>query len=353
VLAAVLGILFQNSRILNAQDKPTVTFGGYVDAYYSYDNDKNGNLLRQFSSISPNREEFRLNIAQVNGSYLASNVRASLSVQYGDIPAANWPSSMQFIQQANAGFSPVKNLWIDAGYFLTHIGAEGLLPKDNFLSSHALATYFEPFYQSGVKISYDFSPKFTACIHLLNGYNVLADNNKNKSAGITLDFKPNSKSEIIYNNLFGNEQPAGSESKVRIYNNLVFKYSLTKKLDFLAGIDYAMQEKSKIADSTSSASVFSGLAALRYKFSKKFSASIRGEMFSDENAMLSGIYADSDGKSTGLKASGVTLGLEYKPAENVFVRIETRYLNADSKLKIFYNASTSRVEATLNMSVWF
>jgi opacity protein-like surface antigen len=188
---------------------------------------------------------------------------------------------------------------------------------------------------------------------LLNGYNVLADNNKNKSAGITLDFKPNSKSEIIYNNLIGNEQPAGSESKVRIYNNLVFKYSLTKKLDFLAGIDYAMQEKSKIADSTSSASVFSGLAAFRYKFSKKFSASVRGEMFSDENGMLSGIYVDSDGKSTGLKASGVTLGLEYKPAENVFVRIETRYLNADSKLKIFYNASTSRVETTLNTAVWF
>ncbi len=336
-----------------SQEKSPFSYGGYIDTYYSYDNDKSGNSLRQFSSISPYRDEFRLNIAQISGNYSNENIRASLILQYGDIPKANWPADMQFIQQANLGFSPAKNLWIDAGYFLTHIGAEGLLPKDNFLTSHSLVTYFEPFYQSGLKVSYDFSSKFSACVHLLNGYNVLADNNKNKSAGLTLDLRPNNKLEFVYNNLIGNEQPAGLDAKVRVYNNLVIKYTLSKKLNFLAGIDFATQEKSKISDSLSSASVFSAMAEIKYLLSKKYALALRGEYYNDADGVLSGTFTDSDGNLTGLKAYGLTLGIEFDPRDNMYVRAETRYLNADSKQKIFYNSSTSRVEATLNMGIAF
>jgi hypothetical protein len=330
-----------------------VTFGGYVDAYYAYDSDKNGNSLRQFSSIAPYRDEFRLNTAQVSGKYSADKVRAVVTLHYGDIHNVNWPANMQFIQEANAGFTPAKNLWIDAGFFLTHIGAEGVLPKGNYLTSLSLPTYFEPFYQSGVKVSYDFSPKVYGCIHLLNGYNVFVDNNKNKSAGITFGVRPNDKSEIVYNNLIGNEQPAGSTPKLRIYNNLVLKYAITKKLDFIAGVDFAMQEKSKISDSTESASVYSGLAAFRFKPTKKFAVSVRGEIYNDENGMLSGVFTDSDGNPTGLKAFGITGGVEYRPVDNAFIRIEARFLSADSKQKIFFDNTNTRTEVLTNLGVEF
>lgn len=346
-------LLCLSFTLTKAQDKSNFSYGGYIDTYYSYDTDRNGNSIRQFSSTAPYRDEFRINIAQFTGKYNTDNVRAVLTLHYGDIATLNWPSNQQFIQEANAGFSPAKNLWIDAGYFLTHIGAEGVLPKGNFLTSLALATYYEPFYQSGVKISYDFSPKVYGALHILNGNNVFIDNNKNKSVGITLGVRPNSKSEIIYNNLIGNEQPAGNIAKTRIYNNLVIKYALGKKVDFIGGFDFVMQEKSKISDSTESASLYSGLAAIKFKAAKKFSVTVRGEVYMDENGILSGVFTDTDGKSTGLKAFGVTLGMDYRPIENAYVRLEGRYLSTETKQNIFYEDSNSRTEAIVNMGVEF
>jgi len=351
----VLTIVF--ASICYSQDFSKFSIGGYVDTYYSYDDDKNGNSLRQFSTIAPYREEFRLNIAAISLKYSDEKVRAVITAHYGDIPQANWPAvPLQFIQEAYAGFNPAKGLWIDAGYFITHIGAEGLYPKNNFLTSHALTTFYEPFFQSGVRVGYDFSNKFYGCVHLLNGYNVFADNNKNKSAGITLDYKPSPKYEFIYNNIIGNEIPSPEPGKLRIYNNLVIKFFPGKSIDVLIGGDGCIQEKSKIDDSTSSARMFSALASVRYHFSKKFSASLRGELHNDPDGIMSGVFVDSEGKSTGLKAYGVTFGIEIRPVEKAYFRIESRYLIADKHQEIFTNGTetrNTRFEAITNAGIEF
>jgi len=335
------------------QDLTKFTLSGYVDTYYAWDDDKSGNPIRQFSSTVPYREEFRLNIAQVSIKYNDTKVHGVLTLHYGDIPSVNWPASQQFVQEAYAGFSPAKNLWVDAGYFLTHIGAEGLLPKGNFFNTLALATYYEPFYQSGVKVSYEFSPKVYGSLHLLNGYNVFADNNKNKSFGLTLGVKPAKNLEIIYNNLVGNEISSGSEGKTRMYNNLVFKFSPSSKLDFLLGADLAFQERSSLTDSNASATMLSGLAGIKYKLSKKISASIRGEIFNDKYGFLSGTFTDAAGNQSGLKAFGVTLGIEVRPVDNAYFRIESRYLSADKDQKIFNEEKNSRIEANTSIGIEF
>ena len=348
----ILTLLFA-AQFIKSQDFTKFSISGYVDTYYAWDDDKNGNPIRQFSSTVPYREEFRLNIAQVSLKYNDAKVRGMLTLHYGDIPSVNWPQNQQFIQEAFAGFSPAKNLWVDAGYFLTHIGAEGLLPKGNFFNTLALPTYYEPFFQSGVRVSYEFSPKVYGSLHLLNGYNVFADNNKNKTAGITLGVKPAKNIEIIYNNLIGNEISFGSEGKTRMYNNLVFKYSPSSKVDFLLGADLAFQEKSSLTDSTASATMYSGLAAVKFKITKKFSASLRGEIFNDKNGFLSGVYTDNTGKQTGLIAYGVTLGIEVRPVDNAYFRIESRYLSAESDQKIFYENKNSRIEANTSIGIEF
>jgi hypothetical protein len=350
---ALLILIFISQLSLKSQDFTKFSLSGYVDTYYSYDDDKNGNPVRQFTAIAPYREEFRLNIAQVSLKYNDAKVHGAITLQYGDIPAVNWPANQQFIQEAYAGFSPAKRFWIDAGYFLTHIGAEGLLPKGNFLTSLALATYYEPFYQSGIKVSYEFSPKVYACIHLLNGYNVFTDNNKNKSIGLTLGYKPKDNIEVIYNNLIGNEIPSGIAGKTRIYNNLVVKLSPAKKVDILLGGDVAMQENSGLTDSSSSAVMYSGLAAIRFKPSSKFSVSVRGEIFNDKDGFLSGTFTDNAGKQTGLIAYGITLGFELRPVENGYFRIESRYLTADKDQKIFFENKNSRIESNASIGVEF
>ena len=341
------------SQFIKSQDFTKFTLNGYVDTYYAWDDDKNGNPIRQFSSTVLYREEFRLNIAQVSLKYNDTKVHGALTLHYGDIPSVNWPANQQFVQEAYAGFSPAKNLWIDAGYFLTHIGAEGLLPKSNFFNTLALPTYYEPLYQSGIRLSYEFSPKVYGSLHLLNGYNVFADNNKNKSFGLTLGVKPAKNLEIIYNNLVGNEISSGSEGKTRMYNNLVFKFSPSSKVDFLLGADLAFQERSSLTDTNASATMYSGLAAIKYKITRKFSASLRGEFFNDKDGFLTGAFTDNNGKQTGLIAYGITLGLEIRPVENAYFRVESRYLSADKEQKIFSDSKNSRIEANTSIGIEF
>lgn len=316
-------------------------FSTYVDAYYAFDSDKD-KTLRQLSSISPFRDEFRVNIAQLSLKYDDENIRGTFTMHFGDIPKVNWPSNDEFIQEANVGFSPYKNLWIDAGYFPTHIGCEGL-PKDNFFSSFSLQSYYEPFFQSGVKISYDFSDKFTACLHILNGYNVLEDNNKNKSAGMQLVYSPKENLKITYNNIIGNEQPRGTEGKTRFLNNVYLNYTACQKLEMIAGLDFGLQDKSKLSDS-STAYVYAAMASLRYHILPKFSASVRGEYYQDLDGVLSGIVANN----LGAKGNGISLGVEYNPVENSYVRLEGRYLRLDANEKIFFDNNNQRTEVIMS-----
>ena len=329
-----------------------LSINGYIDTYISWDNDK-GNPQRQFSAISPYRDEFRLNLAQISAKYESDRVRGIATMHFGDIPSVNWPANQQFVQEANIGFRLAKALWIDGGYFITHIGGEGLIPMNNYFTSLSLCTYYELFFQSGVKLSYAASEKFAAQVHLVNGFNVFADNNKNKSFGIQLWGQPNPKFDITYNNLIGNEMPLGTTGKTRFYNNLVIKIFPVKKLDVIVCGDFCMQEKSKLTDSTASASMFSGFIALKYKPVKNFSMSLRGEIFQDEDGILSGVFIDSTGKATGLKANGVTFGVEYNPMSSSYIRLETRLLNTDKDQKIFYDNKNSRVEINLSAGAGF
>ncbi len=352
-------ILIVTSLQIKAQDNTSILdylknfkLNAYVDAYYAYDTDKD-NSLRQLSALSPYRDEFKVNIAMISLAYNSDKIRGIASFHFGDIPQVNWPSNEKYLQEANIGFSPFKNFWIDFGYFLTHIGAESALPKNNFLTLQSVGTYYEPFYQSGLRFSYEFSDKFSASLYLLNGYNVFADNNKNKSAGVQFIYSPLKNLSFSYNNLIGNEQPSSLPGKTRFYNNFVVSYSPSQKVDLLAGVDYCYQEQSKITSPSDGAGMISALISGRYKFTPKFSTGLRFETYNDPDGILSGTFTDSDGKLTGLGTFGITLGFEYKPVDQVYVRLEGRLLNNKSGQNIFYENKNHREELLLNMGFMY
>ena len=329
-----------------------LTVSGYIDAYYAWDTDKDKNL-RQFPAFEPYRDQFKLNIAQVSFNCSTEKIRGKATIQYGDIPKVLYPSDQQYIQEANVGVSPCKNLWFDIGYFITHIGPESF-PMNNFFSSYAMGSYYEPLYQSGIKISYDFCDKFSGCLHILNGYNLFDDNNNHKSFGLQLTYKAADKLSFVYNNIIGDEMPtSGDNSKIRFYNNFITYFSPTDKLDFILGLDFATQEKSKLSDASASASLFSMMLSGRYKITPKFFFSLRGEYFNDAEGFLSGNFIDETGKTTGLNTWGITGAFEYRPVENYYIRLESRLLSADNKLKIFYDNSNTRTEVTLNSGIQF
>lgn len=323
------------------------SINAYIDTYYSIDNDKSaGSNPRMFDLLSPYRDQISLNIAQLSLKYNDEKIRGTFTMHFGDIPDVNWGpvTKTKYVQEANVGFSPVKNLWIDGGYFLTHIGAESF-PRFNFLSSFSLPANYEPFLQSGLRVGYDFSDKFSASLYALNGFNIFEDNNKNKSFGAQLNYIPLPELKIVYNNIIGNEQPTGIQGKTRTLNNLIFNVYPHEKIDIVASADFGMQEKSSLSDSTKTAYYYGASVAGRYRFSPNYSASIRGDFFQDLECVVS--MPLTNGR--GVKANSLSLGFEYKPVEKAYVRFEYRYVIMDGEQKIFEDNSNTRSEATITL----
>lgn len=113
--------------------------------------------------------------------------------------------------------------------------------------------------------------------------------------------------------------------------------SLLNKIDLAFGIDVATQAKTKEVTSgePEGALYFSGIAEARFKVHKQFSLMGRGKIFQDNNGTFGGVSINSDGLTVGLKAVGVTGGMEFKPMENAFIRGEVRFLSLDKDQKVF------------------
>ncbi len=342
--------------LLTSEKVNPLQISGHVDAYYAYYTDSVGTgNFQKFPTTSPRSNSFGLNIAMITAKYTTEKIRSTLTLNYGDIPLTTWSSKYNFIQEANVGVRLQRKFWLDAGFFRTHIGTEGLLPKENIASSIAIGTFNEPYYQAGVKLSYTPTEKLTLCLHALNGYNIFEDNNDKKSLGLLVNYIINDNLNFGYSNYYGDDSPqSDSINHTRFYNNLYMNYA-KKKIKFQIGGDYATQQNSDTTEKKT-ASMYSALVSLRYQLFSKIGIYGRGEVFNDPIGFLGGSMIDKTGKTTGLKLWGVTLGIEYKPTDNSYIRLEGRQLQCDVNQEVFrWNGSnqSSRLEVMFHIGVAF
>ncbi|MEO8147642.1 MAG: outer membrane beta-barrel protein [Bacteroidia bacterium] len=333
------------------------SYSGYVDAYWAIYSDSLGtDEYQKFATVSPRSNQFGLNVAMLNVKYSSKSIRGTFTLNYGDIPRSSWSPDYNYIQEANVGIKLCEKWWIDAGFFRTHIGTEALFPKENYTSSLAIGTYFEPLYQAGVKISYTPTEKLSLCFHVLNGYNLFEDNNRKKSVGLLVTYAFSDKLNIGYSGYYGDDTPQGdSEKHFRNYHNVFVNYK-PGKFKLTAGVDIAMQQNSSLSEEDKAGFAMSGLVVGDYKVCDKFDVYARGEIFNDDDGILSGVFEDDNNEFTGLKSWGATLGVQYKPTENSYIKLEGRNLSADSDQKIFYHDkkfTNNRLEAMINMGFWF
>ncbi|MEP7265433.1 MAG: outer membrane beta-barrel protein [Bacteroidota bacterium] len=345
-----------NTLLKKIQDALKIT--GYIDAYYAYYSDSVGvNNYQKIPDISPKSNVFGINTFQITAQYSGDKIRAVGTLHYGDVAASAWSPIYNMIQEANAGVRLGKQLWLDAGFFKTHVGTEALMPKDNLTSSLSVITFYEPWWQSGVKLTYTPTEKLLIALHVLNGYNRFDDNNKDKTAGLSLVYTFNEKGSTGYFNMIGEESPEGTPGHhLRVLHNLVFNYQLSPKLKLLAGTDFVTQQNSGLSDTTNTATVFSGIVTLKFQAKPKFAIYARGETFSDKDGILTGAISNSKGSATGYISNGATLGFEFKPVDNAFIRLEGRDLIMDADQDIFYtngSYTNNRFEVMMNIGVTF
>ena len=99
-------------------------------------------------------------------------------------------------------------------------------------------------------------------------------------------------------------------------------------------------------DTAKTATMFSGLAQVRYEFLKKFSISGRYEFFNDYDGFLSGPYT-YNGITRGLLTQGFSVSFEYKPIKIGYIRLEYRCLFAAPGNKVFFSNTSDQMQALI------
>lgn len=320
---------------------------GYVDTYFAHYSDTvNANGYTKFPTFGSRNDQFGLNILQLSAKYQAKSFRATAAIFAGDCPKSTWSPEFNFIQEANLGFKLHRKVWLDMGFFRTHIGLESIQPRENMTLSLATTSYFEPYFMSGAKLTYEITKQWAFQLNAFNSYNQFIETNHNKAVGMSTAYT-NKHTSWVFSTILSDE----TESKLswRLYNNMCFSYH-TEKIVLGGEANFGIQKNTHTYSL-----VTSGLLAAKYRLTPKIASYIRGELFIDPNEVLTGPVYNENHALVGMEIAGITHGWEYKPIPNSYVRIEGRILSNYNQHIFSYQNMPSKVrtEFTFGMGVWF
>ena len=194
----------------------TLSFG--VDGYYGYNaNAPIGrvNLLRAYD-VSSN--SFSINQASLIVEHLptpTSRVGGRIDLQFGQATETLQGSSANeqrpqvwrnLFQAYGSYLAPVgSGLQLDFGKFSSSLGNEGNYTKDQITYSRAFSFNYLPFYHTGLRATYNITPKVNFTYWLVNGAQQTEDFNGFKSQGFIFTLKPASTVSWNVNYYFGQE----------------------------------------------------------------------------------------------------------------------------------------------------
>lgn len=293
-----------------------VVFSGLLDGYYSLNFNHPATSFNEGRNFDVKANEFSLNMAKLTLEDLPNPLGFRLDLGFGrtfDIVNANSsPTAFRYIEQAYLSYKPAAahGLELDFGKFVTSAGAEVIETKDNWNYSRSfLFAYAIPYYHFGLRAMMPVGKHLTAGVHLVNGWNVVEDNNSGKTAGFTAAL---SVGKVTWNNTYyvGPENPGNDRGLRHMYDtNLVVTAST--KTSFYLNFDYGVNH-SQIAG----AKHWVGVAgAGRYALNRWFALAPRVEWFNDAGGFTTG---------TVQKLREATMTAEFKLHDGLLSRLEYR-----------------------------
>lgn len=241
-------------------DSLHITVGGYMEYFYSYNFNKPANnitALRGFDFIHNSLTVGNF-VMSTDASYKNFSMRLALNVganpgQFYEQEPVSTPSyqvpvmdrfTWQFIQEALVSWDvpQIKGLTIQAGVMATPIGVEGLpnhqswkasvasphmLPKDyreNWNWSRSNSFINVPDYHSGIRALYSPNRRNHFGFFLLNGQNMITDNNSGKTITLTYLWMPSPRLHMTGLYMGGPERETGAPEGQRWRH--LFEYTL-------------------------------------------------------------------------------------------------------------------------------
>lgn len=227
--------------------KAEVKFDGMIDTYYAYDFKTPASYDRAYTTTAVRSDEFNVNLAYIGASLAQDRLRGRLALQYGTSVQANYSGEptvgansgstlSRHIQEAYAGYQLADGLWIDAGTYFAHVGAESFISRENPTYTRSLVADYSPYYQSGVRLSYQINEKLSAQLHIVNGWQNQSENNRSKMGGTQVAYQLSPKVSVSYNTLFG------KEAAFRHFHDFILKWQATESTDVVAQYDLGFQK---------------------------------------------------------------------------------------------------------------
>ena len=322
--------------------KSNLHISGFIETYYSYVFSNPSNHTKPDFIYSFNRHnEFNLNLGFLKANYETKNVKANLAFMTGTYSNANLSSEsgvLKNIYEANVDvkISKTKKLFLSAGIFPSHIGFESAIGKDCWNLTRSILADNSPYYESGAKISHSSkNEKWFLSALILNGWQRISriDGNNTPAFGHQITFKPSDKIVVNSSSFVGNTLP-DSNKQIRYFHNFYTQYLVTKKIGFIFGYDFGIQQKSKGNNQYNN--WYSPVIIAKYSPNSRISIASRGEYYSDKNQVI--IRTDS---KNGFQTFGYSLNFDYTINENVIWRLEGKGYSSYDKIFLLNNNASN------------
>lgn len=322
-----------------------VTLQGYADVYFGFDFDQPKNGDRPYSVSYSKHNEVNLNLAYLSIQYSSPRARAKFTPGFGTYMNANYAAervTLRNVVEANVGIKPLKNknIWLDVGVFTAPHTPESAIAFDQLIYTRSFAAEYSPYYLTGGKVSLPLGRKTNLYLYLVNGWQVIEDQNSQLAFCSHLEIKPSDRVIIIWSMYAGNEQSISAPGdRGRLFSDLYCIYSPSDKLTFAIDV-YAGRQK--LADSIVKKEPFhwgQGNINGQYFINKGHAISARAEYFRDYHSILvipvTGV--------NGFDCASFSLGYNWQITPNVQVRAEARYFA--SGRNVFYDEKLNPVSA--------
>jgi hypothetical protein len=310
------------SSALNAKADPPppftlgpVTFGGFIDSYYANDYDHADVITHPYLTQPVHDNQIGINLAYLDAKLATDNFRGRLAAQAGSSVDVNYAAEHEqgwrYVQEATLGYKLTNDLWIDGGIYLSHIGFETFNSKDNWNYTRSLVADYSPYYETGVKLSYQFNPNLTGQLHVLRGWQNIS-NDSDPALGMQLSYALSKATQLTYNNFIGNEN--GS----RIFHDFIAKTALTDQFNVAAQVDVGRQ----VQNYERGDAWWWGTALMaQYKITPKIALAGRAEYFNDPHQAIISSVTDRH-----FDASGLSANIDFEIFKNLLWRNEFRVL---------------------------
>jgi hypothetical protein len=295
---------------------------GFIDGYYADDVDSQGTRSQEYLTQPKVSDELRLNIANLSLGYDRGNFYSKLSLQYGDSVNVNYSAEdkdgTKYIQESYIGYKLTDALKIDAGIYLSHIGLESFNTYLNPAYTRSFVSEFSPYYQSGIRLSYEYSSKLSFQFHVLNGWQNISKFDGGAAFGTQALYKSEEGYQVSYNTFVGKES-----DYERYFNDFVFTIPVSEKLNLYIVADLGFQHSENLGDTT-----WTGyLGILEYKLAEDLSLVGRLEHYQDQDGT---IVTTVNGKP--FSSFAYSMGVSYALLKGLLLRTEVRRFDATNEI---------------------